>query len=77
MEHVDALEVLERAGGQVVDVVEQLADLVAGDQAPEDEVALGAEAHVLLDGHGGRGSHATTVGGDACRGDGQDAPSVV
>jgi hypothetical protein len=49
MEHVDALEVLERAGGQVVDVVEQLADLVAGDQAPEDEVALGAEAHVLLD----------------------------
>ena len=42
-------------GEQVVDVVEQFLHLVAGEQPANDEVALLAEAHVLLDGDRPRG----------------------
>jgi hypothetical protein len=56
VQHVDPHD-LRVAREQVVDVVEQLLHLCRGDEAADDEVALGAEADVVVD-----GEHRRTVG---------------
>jgi len=45
VQHVPALE----AAGPVLDVGEQLRDLLGGDEAADDQMALGSIVHVLVD----------------------------